>query len=452
MSARNVFITGLGIVSSIGIGKEAFFEGLLEKRSGVTSLADRTDEGAVPRKQDLDPKNPAAGLWIGAPILDFDAKLYVTPRKALKVMCREIQTSFAASQLSIKDAGVADHFPLSDDSDLDRSDVGTVFGSEMFYGPPSEMQDAFLACNDEQGEFDASLFGGAAMKKVLPLWMLKYLPNMPACHVGISLGAHGPNNSLVLGDVSGPAAMMEAQSCLQRNIAKLMLTGSVGTRINTTRMNYRGDLPIAETFSPVELASRPYDPTSRGVVGGEAAVTFVLETQSQLDARDAKPLARISALVSRFVASPAMKNGIRSTASSVEAGRGSAKAIELAIQDALAQANLNASDIGAVISQACGDVSIDACEAQAIRSTLPDCPITAPIAALGHTGAAAGSVNIAVGLLTLGHKKIPPTIQSSDRKRTLPLLENARSLDQPHVMCLSHTSEGSATAVILSSS
>ena len=60
--------------------------------------------------------------------------------------------------------------------------------------------------------------------------MLKYLPNMPARHVGIALNAHGPNNTLVLGDVSGPAAMIEAATCIQRGIAKVMLGLARGKR------------------------------------------------------------------------------------------------------------------------------------------------------------------------------------------------------------------------------
>ena len=119
----------------------------------------------------------------------------------------------------------------------------------------------------------------------MPLWMLKYLPNMPACHVGIAVNAQGPNNTLVLGDVSGPAAMIEAASCIERGIAQVMITGASGTRINTTRMNYRGDLPIPEVFDPVSQSSRPHDPTSKGVVGGEGAATLVLENPEHASKR-----------------------------------------------------------------------------------------------------------------------------------------------------------------------
>ncbi len=168
-------------------------------------------------------------------------------------------------------------------------------------GRPSEMEDAIRGCMREDGTVDGSLFGGIAMKKVMPLWMLKYLPNMPACHVGISINAHGPNNSLILGDVSGPAAMIEAASCIDRGIAQVMITGASGTRINTTRMNYRNDLPIADVCDPIENSSRPHDPASKGVVGGEGAVAMVLEHVDHASRRDTKPIARFVSYASRFV-------------------------------------------------------------------------------------------------------------------------------------------------------
>ena len=452
MSSPHVVITGLGIVSSIGIGRADFFEAFCQKRSGITSLANRTDEGAKPGT----PPDPP-GLWVGGPIIDFEPKKYVRPRKALKVMCREIQTAFAASQLAIEDAGLVDAFPLSDQTDLSPGDVGTVFGGEMYYGPPAEMVDAFQACCDDDGHFDPAKFGGAAMKNVTPLWLLKYLPNMPACHVGISLGAHGPNNSLVLGDVSGPAAMMEARSCLDRSLAKLMVTGVAGTRINTTRLNYRGDLPIPEAFDPVSESSRPHDPDSRGVVGGEAAVSFVLEPEDQAAARGAVPLARIAAIVSRFIPSPTMRAPTRALQADASAGRGSPESIEASITAALRQAGITADDVGAVISQACGDPSIDQAEHQAVDACLPGIPVIAPTAPLGHTGAAVGGVNVAVGALAIAHHRIPPAIATTIAstggnplsQRTSHWSSDTPSLTKEAVVCLSHTSEGSSITTVL---
>ena len=447
MRQRTVAITGVGVVSSIGIGGDAYFDALMQGRSGIRSLAVRTDEGVKPNG-DAEPD----GLWIGGPIVDFDPKPYVRPRKALKVMCREIQTSYVASQLAIAHANLETSFPCDPEGTLAPDRVGSVFGSEMFYGPPGEMIDTFNDCVDENGDFDPSRFGQAAMRGIIPLWMLKYLPNMPACHIGIAINARGPNNSLILGDVSGPAALIESSSCIERGIADVMVTGSTGTRINTTRMVYRNDLPVAARGETPPNSSRPHDDDSLGVVGGEAASALVLESAAHATRRGARPIAIVAAAVSRFAASDAIRHGQRSRASKAVHARGSADAIALAIEGAMEQAQRHSGyrvdDLGAVVSHGMGDPDTDSAEQRALRRLLPDIPLVAPIASIGHTGAASGGMALATAALITASQSIPPT-RNADHAGRAHLLSGAASLTKPCVLSLAHTAEGSATAVIL---
>ena len=443
MPQSKVVITGTSVVSSIGIGDDDFFESLLNGESGVRSLSERTDDGPMP-ESDFSPR----GLSIGAPIRDFDPKQYVRPRKALKVMCREIQTAFAASQLAVEKAGLREDLPAEIGGRLQPKDIGTVFGSEMFYGPSLEMEDAIRACMDSQGVVKAGMFGNAAMKNIMPLWMLKYLPNMPACHVGIAMNAHGPNNTQVLGDVSGPAALVEAASCIERGLAKVMITGVSGTRISTTRLNYRGDLPIPDVHTPVAHSARPHDPESLGVVGGEGAATLVLENALFAESRQQKPIARLVSYASRFSPSRGMSEGRSGDVHAIGV-RGSAKSIQLAIEAAIQDGNIQASDIGLVVSHGMGDPSMDAAEATAIQATLPDCPVIAPMASIGHTGAASGGFGLAVGALALQNGTIPPTIRVETTSSTIAFTSQPQKLQRDHVLCLSHTSEGAAWAILL---
>lgn len=438
MPRSNVVITGLGVVSSIGIGAEAYFQALLEKRSGVRSLAERTDDDARPSSID-----PADGFWIGGPILEFDPKLYVRPRKSLKVMCREIQTAFASSQLAIENAGLVDLLPATPDGAIMPADVGTVFGSEMFYGTPSEMVDVVQACQGADGSIVASQFGSAAMKNIMPLWMLKYLPNMPACHIGIAINSHGPNNSLVLGDVSGPAATIEAASCIDRASAQLMIAGATGTRISTTRLNYRGNLPIASAYDPIEHSSRPHDPNSVGVVGGEGAAAVILESREHADRRGFTPLAQIVSYANCFAPSDAMTDG---TGNGI---RGSAKAITNSITVAMRDAGIGPEDVGVVVSHACGDPDLDAAERVALAATLPGRPVVAPIASLGHAGAASGSLELAVAVLAIAKQTVPPTLRVASTSRDVELKEDPHPLQGDHAISLSHTAEGCAIAIVV---
>ncbi len=440
MLSERIVITGAGVVSPIGIGVTAFWDAIVAARSGIRSLADRTDEGARP-----DADSEPLGLWIGAPIVDFDAKMFVRPRKSLKVMCREIQTAFAATQMAMEQACLASILPASESTPIKSDRIGTVFGSEMFYGPPDDMVTAMNGSLTPQGDGDLAKFGALAMREIMPLWMLKYLPNMPACHFGIAVNALGPNNTLVLGEVSGPAALMEAASCISRGIADVIFCGAAGTRINTTRMNYRGDMPIPSVNGSIPNASRPHDPASTGVVAGEAAASLVVESETSASSRGQEPLAVVSAMSATFSPSPRMQ-GIGSG----DKDRGSSEAIRLAIVGALAKAGLKPSEVSLVVSQAMGDASIDAAERLAVASTLPGVPATAPVAVLGHTGAAIGTVNLVTGLLALQQNTIPPTLNAASASPEANLLSAPRPLAGDHVLCLSHTSEGNAIAIILS--
>jgi len=444
MPQSNVVITGLGVVSAIGIGCDDFFESLLQKKSAVTSLLNRVDD-----RCEFDGKPEPAGLWVGAPILDFDAKQFVKPRKAMKVMCREIQTAFAASLMAIEGAGLESHLPATTESILQPRDFGTVFGSEIFYGSPLELSDSIRPCIQDNGEVDTSQFGNAAMKQIMPLWMLKYLPNMPACHVGIYLNSHGPNNSIVLGDVSGPSALIEAASCVERGIAKVVVTGGTGTRIGTTRLNFRADYPMAESFEPVEGSSRPHDPTSTGVVGGEGAAAMIIESESYAKERGAKALVKVVSYASRFVAAAGMKTPMRCKETSDTGMRSSSVAIQSAIETALRDAGITASDLGLLVSHGTGDPVADAAEQAATEATLQGVPCLSTVACLGHTGSGCGSIDLVAGAMSLIRNLVPPTRVDQRLRPKANFVAEPTKLQGDYVLCLCHNTEGNATAIVL---
>ena len=444
MPQSNAVITGMGIVSAIGIGCDDFFESLLRKKSAVTSLLNRVDD-----RCEYDGEPEPAGLWVGAPILDFDAKQFVKPRKAMKVMCREIQTAFASSLMAVEAAGLDSFIPATAESVLRPSDFGTVFGSEIYYGSPLELSDSIRPCIQENGEIDTSHFGDAAMKQIMPLWMLKYLPNMPACHVGIYLNSHGPNNSIVLGDVSGPSALIEAASCVDRGIAKVVVTGGSGTRIGTTRLNFRADYPMAEAFDPVENSSRPHDPTSTGVVGGEGAAALIIESEEFAKQRGATPFVRLVSYASRFVGAAGMKTPMRCKETSDTGMRSSSKAIQLAIETAMADAGITERDLGLVVSHGTGDPVADAAERVATQATVPNVPTIATVASIGHTGAGCGSIDLVAGALALHRGTVPPTRYDSRLSPEVKYNDTPSRLEGDYVLCICHNTEGNATAIVL---
>ncbi|MGA2798493.1 MAG: beta-ketoacyl synthase N-terminal-like domain-containing protein, partial [Thermoguttaceae bacterium] len=165
---REIVITGAGVVSPIGIGQEAFWASLCEGRSGVRKLATFADPDLVP---------------FGGEVVDFDPKDYVRQRKSLKVMSRDIQLGFAAADLACIEARHHEHA-------IDPERLGIVFGDDMIPCELQELVPAYRSCIVD-GRFQYNRWGEASMAEIFPLWMLKYLPNMPACHIGIAQDARG---------------------------------------------------------------------------------------------------------------------------------------------------------------------------------------------------------------------------------------------------------------------
>jgi 3-oxoacyl-[acyl-carrier-protein] synthase II len=418
-TGREVVITGVGVVSPIGIGRDAFWEALRAGRSGVRTIEAFARAGMP--------------IPIGGEIPDFDGKQYVTPRKSLKVMCREIQTGFAAARMACEDAGL--EAPA-----VDPERWGVVLGADMFYGDPLETVDVYRACIRD-GKFEFELYGANAMSSIFPLWMLKYLPNMPACHIGISLDARGPTNSITLGEVSSLLAIMEACRVLERGAADVMVAGGTGSRLAPVNYLFRDCRRFSHRFDDPAGASRPFDVARDGMVNGEGAAVFILESLAHAEARGARIQARIRGYSStcepRAASIPARGTAIRNS-----------------IVRALKAAQLQAADVGHVNAHGLSDCEHDATEAQAIRDTLGDVPVTAPKSFFGNLGAAGGAVEMVASVLALGKREIPLTLNYENADSNCPVNvvhKGPAPTSKTTALVLNQASYGQAVAMILSS-
>ena len=417
-AASQVVITGVGVVSPIGIGIEPFWSSLRAGSSGVR-LSCSLQGTEMP-------------VRFGGEILDFDAKQYVTPRKSLKVMSREIQIGFAAAAMAVECAS-----GNRDVIDPDR--FGVVFGSEMLYGPPDELAEVYQHCRID-GQIDPGLWPEKAMSKNFPLWMLKYLPNMAACHISIAHDARGPNNSITHGDVSSLLAMIEATHIIRRGHADIMVVGGFGSRLNLTQLQYRGDANLSHREDDPAAASRPFDAARDGMVNGDGAAAFVIERREHAQRRGATVLATIRGAGNSYEArmTPTPATGI---------------AIWRSIVQSLAEAGLEPDDIGHV--SACGVSTIpdDPLEARAIRDSLGEVPVTAFKSYFGNLGAGGGAVETAASLLALLHDEVPRTLNYETVDPACPInVIRGQALigAKPTAMILSQAGPGQAVALILS--
>jgi 3-oxoacyl-[acyl-carrier-protein] synthase II len=418
--SRSVVITGLGVVSPIGIGREAFLASLWEGKSGVRPIPFDT--------------HPLS-IHIGGDVRDFDAKQYVRPRKSLKVMSREIQFAFTAADLAMADAGLGPEGGGAGACDPDR--LGVVFGSDMIYCELDEVVEAYRQCMPN-GHFDFSRWGHHAMPQLYPLWLLKYLPNMPACHVAIANDARGPCNAPTLAEASSLAAVLEGFRLIQRGAADCVIVGGTGCRLHPTCLTFRTNQWYSSWKGPPEEASRPFDAARAGQVPGEGAAAFILEAEDHARARGAKPLARLLGAASRMEAvhNERPPKGL---------------AIKASIAAALADAKLTPADVGHVNAHGFGTMPHDRAEAAAVRETLGDVPVTAPKSYFGNLGAGSGAVELAASVLSFARGEVPATLnyQYIDPECPVRVVTKRETMRSPVALALSQATMGQALAVVV---
>lgn len=414
---RDIVITGVGVVSPIGIGKDPFWAALCAGRSGIRRLPVYDDPTMPPP--------------FGGEVADFDPKQYVRPRKSLKVMSREIQLGFAAADMACTDACLRD-------APLDPERLGVVLGADMIPCNLIELVSTYRSCMSD-GRFDFRRWGQAFPAELFPLWMLKYLPNMPACHIGIAQDARGPNNTVTLGDVSSLSAMAEAIRVLDRGQADAIIAGGVGSRINPTLWGRNQIFGQSAGGADPAAASRPFDARRDGVVNSEGAGAIILETRRVARARGARVLARILGFSSAF--EPRHKD---------QPCRGAA--LRRTIVAALHAAGLKPAEVGYVVAHGLSTVEGDRIEAQAIRDTLGDVPVTAPKSFYGYLSAASGALEAVLSVLSFQHGQAPPTLNYEHPDPQCPINVihgQPMPLNRPTALVLSYSPRGQAVAVVL---
>lgn len=418
---KEVVITGLGVLSPVGIEKDVFWTSLLEKRSGIDFLDIETSDDSL---------RP-----MGSVVPDFRAKDYVSPRKNIKVMSQDIQLGFVAACHAVKDAALV---TTGDDRNVDPERFGVVFGSDLIGNEVGMLLDTYRA-GIKDGKYDFSHWGTDAMKEIFPLWMLKFLPNMPACQISIGHDARGPSNSITLCRGSSLAAIMEAAKAVERGAADVMIAGGTGNRVNPNFLTRTRSYTTAPRRDDPTTIPRPFDAERPGCVLGEGSGAFVLESREFAEARGA----RIYATLRGFAAADEPKlHDSKPTGESIR------RSIRLALKDA----DLKPEDVGFVNAEGLGGEYEDRIEAEAIRDTLGDVAVSANKGNFGDLGSGTGAVELAATLLSLEHGLIPPTRNHETPAADCPVnvvAGQARPISSPVALKLNQTWAGRSFALIV---
>jgi len=428
---RRVVVTGMGVVSPLGLDLESVFEALMAGRSGVAEIAAFSTAG-LPLHHGGEATEFTGDIANYGP-LQSDQKRAI--RKGQKVMCRESQMAVAAAQRALQDAGIqsGEHNPPR---------FGCVFGSDYMLTLPGDFTTSVANCRGDDGSFAFDKWGDDGLSRMAPLWLLLYLPNMPASHIAIYNDLQGPSNSVTMREASGHLAVGEAVSTIQRGQADVMLAGATGTRIHPMKtVHALQSCQVATGNGDPATWSRPFDAGRSGMVLGEGAGVFVLEELEHARRRGATIHAEV------------LGHGAR-TACNARCIGDDRQAIRLSLGRALEMAGLSTTDIGHIHARGVSTTLGDRGEAAALQDLLGDAVASIPVVAakshMGNLGAGSGMVEMAVSVAAMQKKTLFPLLNFESADPECPIVP-ARGGEAAGDVCLSvsATPQGQSAAVVL---
>ncbi len=400
-SKRRVVITGLGVASPIGLGIEPTWEALLEGRCGLGRI-ETFDPQKFPCRVggELAPFKPG----------DYIPKSY---RKSVKVMSRDIQIAVCCAYMAIKDAGLVtkclvDRGEADGETNVKSVRLGANIGAGLICADLQELAGALATAAAPDGTFDLKKWGGEGMTNITPLWLLKFLPNMLACHVTIVHDAQGPSNTITCGEASSHLAIGEAFRTIARGDCDVAICGGAESKMNpmaTARFQVMGYLNPDGNDDP-EHACRPFGANRSGTVPAEGGGLVILESLEHAQQRGA----RIYAELVGFGAG----SDIQGWTQPAPSGRG----VMLAMQKALKDAGTAPDAVDLAVPFGSGHVAHDAAEIAAWNSVfgdrLAEMPAVMTHGAMGINGAGSGAIDFAVAVMALCHGVAPPSVNADN--------------------------------------
>jgi len=414
-------MTGLGAVTPMGVGIAALWDGLLAGKCALAPISLLDASGF--------------SCSIGGECKGFAAKDHVPKayRKAVKVMARDIELAVGAAKAAVEDAALQTRGTQADwtadvpctTGTYPSERMGCQIGAGLIAAETDELALAAVTARDANGVFDSRAWGTVAaaapagttvggMNNLQPLWMLKYLPNMLACHVTIIHGCEGPSNTITCWEASGLLSLGEGVRVIQRNAAEMCFSGGAESKLShmgLLRLQLSGRLAHVEASTPPESIVKPYDPASTGTAAGESGAIIVTEEYESAKKRGTKIYAEIKGFgaahgSARFV-------GSRDCAL---AGNAVDDGLLYAILNALEDAGLDASQVDAIVPLASGIPAVDRAEEAALREVfgarLAQIPIVplAPFIGIGPGGHSA--VMAAVAAKMIQEQVVPPALHA----------------------------------------
>jgi len=433
VSSARVVITGLGAISPLGLTVNDMGDGLCAGRCGIDKITA------------FDPVGFSCKLAGEVPEYKIQQYVPKTHRKSTKLMSRDIELAVIAANEALTDSGLITKGIDPENVNIDPERVAINLGAGLISCDLVELAPA-VAASVTDGKFDIHKWGKDGLDMVTPLWLLKYLPNMLACHVGIIHDIQCPSNSITCAEASAQLAISEASQIIARGGSDIALAGGAEAKVNPIIMIRQCLLKRATSENNDEPTSacRPFDADAKGSIFGEAAGVVILENLQNAQKRGAKIYAEVAGV--------GHSNNINPKYEHLEPD---GKGIQTAIEKAIADAQIQPEDLALIIPHGTGIADDDLAEATAIRAVLGDAAANVSVwptkSMLSNTGAAAGALDVIAAVCAMADGKIPAA-NNLDRCAdgcSLNIKTEPQQAKIRYALCCSYTYGGQTAAVIL---
>ena len=404
---RRVVVTGIGLVTPLGIGTEATWQAAIAGKSGVGPIT-RFDASQLPSR-------------IAGEVKGFDPAKYMD-RKEARRNDLFIQFGLGAAHLALEDAKLPLDKPLGER-------CGVIVGSGM--GGLSTLEETHITAV-ERGH-----------RKVNPFFIPSIIVNLVGGQISIKYGAAGVNYAPVSACATGNHAIGESVRHIQHGDSDIMITGGAEATITLLGISgFTAARALSERNDAPASASRPFDKDRDGFVPGEGAGILILEELEHARARGARIYCEVTGY-------GATADAYHITAPS---GLGAERAMKLCLEDA----GIDAADVQYVNAHGTSTPVGDIAECKAIKAVFGDyvrkgLMVSSTKSMTGHLLGAAGGVEGAFAALALHHGIIPPTInvENQDPECDLDVVPN-KAREVPIKAAMSNSfGFGGTNAVIL---
>lgn len=364
---RRVVVTGVGLVTPLGVGTDATWDGLVNGRSGIDTIT-RFDASAFASK-------------IAAEVKGFKPEQYFEPKQA-KNLDHFVQYAIAAAEMAVENSGLTV-------SEEDPERIGVLTGCGMGGLPTIEQYNQVCV---ERGP-----------KRITPFLIPRIIPNMPSGHISMRFNAKGPNLATCTACAAGTHAVGEAFRSIVYGDCDVAITGGAESVISPLAVGGFASMKALSTRNDdPQAASRPFDRDRDGFIIAEGSGMIVLEELEHALSRGATILAEMAGY--------GQSSDAYHIAAPPENGEGGARCMKRALHDA----GMNPEDIEYINAHGTSTPLNDRCETAAIKTVFGEhaykLSISSTKSMTGHMLGGAGGIEAAFSALTLHKGIIPPTI------------------------------------------